>query len=263
MNDPGSTRLSWGKFVSEFIGTAALLLFGLSLVIGMFGAGSPIARLLPDTTQRMVVSGFLFGAIGGSIALSPVGKVSGAHINPVVTLGFWLMGKVSNSDAVGYVVAQLAGGLAGCLPLLAWGEMGRSIQFGATAPGAGYSNGTALLGEAATTFGLVSALCFFIGMRPLRRFTPAMIPFLYAWMVPLESPISGTSTNPARSFGPAIISGQWEGWWIYWIGPVLGAVAAIALFSFLGMKVEEAKLYHFESDQRKVFRKASSTGAGT
>jgi aquaporin Z len=140
------------------------------------------------------------------------------------------------------------------LPLLAWGAMGRSIQYGATAPGPGYSIAGAILGEVATTFGLIATLCIFIGLRPLRRFTPAVIPVLYAIMVPLEAVVSGTSTNPARSFGPAVISGQWDAWWIYWIGPIAGTMAAICLFSFLGMKVEEARLYHFESEQRKVFR---------
>ena len=260
MDNQGSTSLPWGQFLSEFIGTAILLLLGLSLVIAMYGAGSPIAVVLPDMRQRMIVSGFLFGAIGGSIALSQVGKVSGAHINPVVTMGFWLMGKVRTSVAVGFVIAQLAGGIVGCVPLLAWGAMGRSIDFGATMPGAGYSNTAALLGEAITTFGLISALCVFIALRPLRRYTPAMIPFLYAFMVPLEALISGTSTNPARSLGPAVISGQWNGWWIYWVGPILGSLASITLFSFLGMKVEEAKLYHFESEQRKVFRTVKPAG---
>lgn len=256
MNDQGSTTVPWPEFLSEFIGTAVLLLLGLSLVIAMYGAGSSIAELLPDIRQRMVISGFLFGAIGGSIALSQVGKVSGAHINPVVTLGFWLMGKMRTPVAAGYVAAQLAGGIVGCVPLLAWGSMGRSIDFAATVPGAGYSTTAALLGEAITTFGLISSLCIFIGLRPLRRFTPFMIPFLYAFMVPVEALISGTSTNPARSLGPSVISGQWNGWWIYWAGPIAGAVAAISLFSFLGMKVEEAKLYHFESPERKVFRTA-------
>ena len=62
-------------------------------------------------------------------------------------------------------------------------------------------------------FGLVATLCIFLGFRHLRRFMPFVIPFLYAVMVPLEAPISGTSTNPARTFGPALISGQWDGWW--------------------------------------------------
>jgi aquaporin Z len=261
LNSRRSTSLPWNQFLSEFVGTAILLLLGMSLVIAMYGASSPIAVVLPDMRQRMIISGFLFGALGGSIALSQVGKVSGAHINPVVTLGFWLMGKVKTPVAVGFVVAQLAGGIVGCVPLLAWGAMGRSIDFGATVPGAGYSSSAALLGEVITTFGLVSSLCVFIGLRPLRRFTPAMIPFLYALMVPLEALISGTSTNPARSLGPAVISGQWNGWWIYWVGPILGTLASIALFSFLGMKVEEAKLYHFESEERRVFRNVKSQDA--
>jgi len=258
---PDVKNLPWAQFLSEFVGTGILLLLGLSLVIGMYGAGSPIAVAIPDLRTRMVISGFIFGAIGGLIAVSYVGKVSGAHINPVVTLGFWLMGKITTPVAIGFIVAQLAGGIVGCLPLLAWGSMGRSIDFAATAAGAGYSMTEALLGEVATTFGLVSALCIFIGYRPWRRFTPAMIPFLYAIMVPLEAPISGTSTNPARSLGPAVLSGQWDGWWIYWLGPLLGMAIAILLFSFLGMKVEEARLYYFESSDRKVFRAAKSTHA--
>jgi aquaporin Z len=135
--------------------------------------------------------------------------------------------------------------------------MGRSISFGATLPGAGYATSTVLLGEAATTFALVTGLCLFLGIRKLRRFTPAMIPFLYAIMVPLEASISGTSTNPARSFGPALVSGQWQGWWIYWAGPLLGTAAATVACSFLAIRIEVAKLYHFESDRGGIFHRMS------
>lgn len=257
---PGNqiTPLPWRKFASEFVGTGVLLLLGLSIVIALFGEGSPIARLIPDARLRTILGGFLFGSVGGLIALSPVGKVSGAHINPVVTAGFWLMGKIETPVAVGFILSQLLGGVVGCAPLLLWGSMGKSIEFGATFPSTGYTPLQALLGEAATTFGLVSALCVFIGYRPLRQFTPAMIPFLYAIMNPLEAHISGDSTNPARSFGPAVISGHWSGWWIYWVGPVIGMVVAISLFSFLGMRVEQARLYHFEADSRRVFREPKS-----
>jgi aquaporin Z len=74
-----------------------------------------------------------------------------------------------------------------------------------------------------------------------------------------EAPISGTSTNPARSFGPAIISGVWQGWWIYWVGPLLGTLAAILACSFLAQRIEVAKLYHFESDRRRLFRGGTSS----
>ena len=96
MNDRNGQRVPWQPFVSEFVGTALLVLVGLSLVILMFGAGSPVARVVPDEGLRRLITGFLFGTTGALIALSPVGKESGAHINPVVTLGFWLMGKLDS-----------------------------------------------------------------------------------------------------------------------------------------------------------------------
>ena len=106
-----------------------------------------------------------------------------------------------------YVMAQLSGAIVGSLPLLLWGQMGKSVAYGATLPGVGYSLNEVFLGELITTFALVTLLVIFLGFRGLRPYTPLIFPFLYAIMVYLESPISGTSTNPARSLGPALISG--------------------------------------------------------
>jgi aquaporin Z len=249
--------LPWRVFVSELVGTALLVLVGLSLVILMFGEGSPIKRVLPSEEWRRLITGFLFGTVGALIALSPVGMRSGAHINPVVTLAFRLMGKLDLRATLGYVVAQLSGAVLGALPLLAWGSMGRSVAFGATLPGEGFAIQIVLLGEMITTFAMVAGLCVFLGFRHIRAFTPAMFPFLYAVMVYAEAPISGTSTNPARSFGPAIVSGQWEGWWIYWVGPLIGSVTACAFCSLLAKRITVAKLYYFDSDHDRLFRRMS------
>jgi aquaporin Z len=235
-------------FISDFLGTALLLLGGLSVVIFMFGSGSPMALLIPAVKVRQVITGFLFGSIGASIALSPIGKISGAHINPAVTMVFWLFRKLEGRLAITYILAQLTGAIVGCLPLILWGRMGRSVDFGATLPGEGYTMQTVLLGEVITTFTMVSLLVIFIGFRGIRRFTPFMFPFLYAIMVPLEAAISGTSTNPARSLGPAVISGQWGGWWIYLAGPLLGALLASLACSLLAKRITIAKLYHFDSE---------------
>jgi len=253
MRERSASPLPWRVFASELIGTALLVLVGLSLVILMFGTGSPIIGAVPSDGVRRLITGFLFGSAGALIALSPVGRESGAHINPVVTLGFWLMGKMESRVAIGYVLAQLIGAILGALPLLAWGSMGRSVAFGATLPGEGYSIGIVLLGEVVTTFALIAGLCVFLGFRKLRPFTPAIFPFLYAFMVWAESPISGTSTNPARSLGPAIVSGEWQGWWIYWVGPLIGTLVAIAAFSFLAKRITVAKLYHFDRDRHRLF----------
>jgi aquaporin Z len=103
----------------------------------------------------------------------------------------------------------MAGPVIGCLPLLAWGRIGRSVAFGATLPGSGYSNLAALLGEIMTTFTMVSLLVVFIGFRHTRPFSPGIFPILYAIMVPLEAAISGTSTNPASWSGGHIRSMAW------------------------------------------------------
>jgi aquaporin Z len=260
MEDKGASErmLPWQVFVSELVGTAVLVLVGLSLVIFMFGDGSPVEGVLPDEGWRRLITGFLFGTTGALIALSPVGVRSGAHINPVVTLAFRLMGKLDLRTTLGYVVAQLSGAILGAVPLLAWGAMGRSVAFGATLPGEGYAIETVLLGEVITTFAMVTGLCLLLGFRQTRRFTPAMFPFLYAVMVYAESPISGTSTNPARSLGPAIVSGQWHGWWIYWVGPLIGSIAACLVCSFLAKRITVAKLYHFDSDRDRLFRRMSA-----
>jgi aquaporin Z len=245
----------WRLFFSEVIGTAVLILAGLSLVIFMFGDGTPMARIVPDELVRSVMTGFFFGCIGGGIALSRVGTESGAHINPAVTIGFWLMRKLDARAAAGYIVAQVLGAGLGALPLLAWGAMGRSVAFGATIPGKGYATSAVLMGEVLTTFALITTLCVFLGFRHLRRYTPFTMPVLYGVMVPLEGHISGTSTNPARSFGPALVSGQWDGWWIYWAGPMIGMAIAIAVCSSLARRIEVAKLYHFENDRRRLFHR--------
>lgn len=252
------SNTDWRPFLAEFLGTGLLLLVGLSLVILMFGEDAPGASLIPNLKLRQGTTGFLFGCVGGGIALSPIGKVSGAHINPAVTLGFTLMRKLDARTSAGYILSQLAGAVVGCTPLLLWGSMGRSIDFGATKPGAQFGLGEAMIGEITTTFVLVTSLCIFIAYRKIRNYTPYMIPVLYGIMVPLESDASGTSTNPARSFGPAIVSGQWEHWWIYWVGPLAGMVLAIFVCSFFAQRIEVAKLYHFESDNRTFFGNKSA-----
>ena len=196
-NAAADWRVRWRLFFSELIGTALLVLGGVSVIV-LLSDASPLAHLVPNALLRTILTALLFGTIGSAIAVSWIGRESGAHINPAVTLGFWLMRKLDLRAAVGYVIAQLLGACVGALPLLAWGSTGRSVHFGATIPGTGYSTAVVLMGEIVTTFGLVATLCVFLGFRHLRRFTPFVIPFLYAIMVPLEAPISGTSTNPAR-----------------------------------------------------------------
>ncbi len=244
-------------YLAEMVGTGLLVMIGLSFVIVDFGNGSEIVRLIRDPGLRRLITGFLFGSTGALIAVSPLGRESGAHINPVVTLAFYLKKKIRASHAAGYVAFQLVGAVLGALPLLMWGQTGASVDFGATLPGKGYGVWQAVLGEAVTTFALIAALFFFLSHKGIRRFTPLLFPPLYAVMVYIEAPVSGTSTNPARSLGPAVISWNWQDWWIYWIGPVIGALTAVGVHRLPLLnrfEIIAAKVYHFEHDHYGVFR---------
>lgn len=232
-------------YLSECIGTGVLVLAGLSIVIFINGTGSPIRAWIPADGVRRAITGFLFGTTGCLITLSPVGKISGAHINPIVSVAFLLKRKMTYSHTLGFILAQMAGAVIGALPLLLWGSQGASVNFGATIPMTGRTM-DAFAGEVITSFLLIAGIFFFIGHHKLRRFTPYLMPVLYCIMVYAEGPLSGTSTNPARSFGPAVVSGIWTAYWLYWIAPLLGTLIAVALFEiplFWKWHIKVPKLY--------------------
>ena len=211
---------------------------------------------IPSPGIRRALTGFLFGSVGGSIAVSRIGKVSGAHINPVVSMAFWIRRKLTGRVALRYVIAQLAGGIIGTFPLLFWGGLARSTQDAATIPGP-LGVLVAALGETGATFCLIVGLFSFVGHRSLRRWTPLLFPALYAFLVYWEAPLSGTSTNPARSLGPALVASTWHGWWVYWVGPVMGTILALGVLTvgkpLTHWHIEVAKLYHFQHDPLGIF----------
>ena len=233
-------------YLSEFVGTALLVLVGLSFVIFVNGKGSPVLKIIPDGGIRRAISGFLFGTTGCLITISPVGKISGAHINPMVSIAFWMRGNMTFENMLGFVAAQMAGAIVGCVPLLLWGKQGLSMDYGATIP-----NGVnaAFTGEIWTTFVLIAVILFFTSHDKLKNFTPFMMPIIYCIMVYVEAPVSGTSTNPARSFGPAVVSNVWSGYWLYWVAPLIGTLIAVLVFNVGWLKHLRsgvAKLYHFK-----------------
>ena len=124
-----SANIPWLVLRAELLGTAVLVLVGLSLVILMFGEGSPIPSVLPSEGWRRLITGFLFGTTGALIALSPVGERSGAHINPIVTLAFRLMGKLDRGRPSAMSWRSLPGPFSGACrswPGARWGEACRS-----------------------------------------------------------------------------------------------------------------------------------------
>jgi aquaporin Z len=222
-------RLHPALYLAEAAGTAILVAVGLSIVIAMFARGSPVAVWLPSAAVRRALAGGCFGTVGALIAISPLGRISGAHINPAVSLAFWLESKLAWRDALSYMLAQLIGAAAGAVPLLAWGSTGRELEFGASLIGTDVSVWVGFGGEVFATLALVLSIFITAAHERTRRFTPWTIPPLFAWLVWWEAPLSGASANPARSFGPALVSGQWQHFWVYLIAPTLGAVIAVGL----------------------------------
>src|SRR5579875_1111360 len=133
---PPRRGLHWTEWLCELVGTAILVGLGLSVVVATGGSASPIHTW--PLANRLLINGLWFAGVGSLIAVSPIGRRSGAHLNPIVTLAFWTQGKVHRHDLAGYLVAQLAGGVAGAALLLAvWRGQARSVDIGATTPGAG------------------------------------------------------------------------------------------------------------------------------
>jgi aquaporin Z len=215
-------------FISEAIGTALLTFFSLSIVILNSNEASLVAKYIPSQIVRGTLTGFFYGLIICLIALSPVGKISGAHINPAVSIAFWMRGKMQTATMMGYVVSQMIGAVIGCLPLLLWGEKGRSIQYGISQPGkAGVT--AALLAEIFATGCLITYLYVFVGKAKLRKFTPLGLPVLYCVLSLLLVSFSGSSTNAARCFGPAVLTENFHYYWLYWLGPLI-AVILVSLY---------------------------------
>jgi len=143
---------------------------------------------------------------------------------------------------LGYVASQMLGAVAGCLPLLLWHNQGLSINYANTVPGkAGII--PAFIGETVTTACLVLVIFVFVGSKKLRNYTPFTMPFLYGFMVWAETELSGCSTNPARSFGPAAVSGVYTAYWIYIAAPIAGTLIIVAIFR--GLRLHH--YYHIEA----------------
>jgi len=233
----------WG---CEFLGTAVLLAGGLSAVFVNFGAHSPVAHLLPSMSARLLLTGLLFAGTGSLVALSPIGRTSGAHLNPAVTLAFFTQRKVHPHDVAGYIAAQLLGAVVACAVLrMAWGPPALRLHLGATQPGGGLRSWQATGLEAAMTAALLLMIFFLTSHRRTARWTPLGNWILVAILVWQAAPYTGTSLNPARSIGPALLAPYLPNLWVYVVGPLAGALLAAAIFSaFKNTHTLTAKLFH-------------------
>jgi aquaporin Z len=191
------------------------------LVLVAAGGGILVGEGQISLSAAVVAPGLMVMAI-----ILFMGAISGAHLNPAVSLAFAMRGDFPWRRVPGYVIIQLVGATLACLFLLA--VFGNIQHLGATLPGAGYENWQALLMEIALTAGLVSVI---LGTASAAQNVGAIAALGVGGYIALAglwaAPVSGVSMNPARSFGPALVSGDFSSYWVYVVGPLAGAVIAV------------------------------------
>jgi len=229
---------------AEFIGTAIVMVVGLSALTLDFSKVSAFSQWLGSGVLRHLVTGLAFAATTAAVVYSPLGRRSGGHLNPSVTIGFTSLGKLHWWGTALYVCSQVAGALMGTAAALAlWGNWTRSVHIGASVPGR-LGAGGAFTAELVCTFLLVTLLLHCVNHPRLMRFTPVMAGLLVAVVVVVEAPLSTTSLNPARSLGPAIVGTTFRALWVYLLAPPVGGLLAAALFHRTSGEVPCAKLVH-------------------
>jgi len=240
-------RRNLSAYVSEFAGTAIMLFIGVSAVAFMWSPGSPVP-VVENGALRRLLTGLMFAGGATAVVYSPLGQISGGHINPAVTLAFWRLGKVSTRDAVIYAVVQCLGAIAGAFAAgVAWGPLTTGVQYAATVPGQGYTVAGALVAETAITFLLVFTIFICVNKPRFAPRTGLIAGTLVAFLVMVEAPVTGTSLNPARTLGPALLAPNYTALWVYFVGPAAGALLAAAAYrGQWGGQTVCAKLYHTE-----------------
>lgn len=226
-------------------------------------ASAPLMRW--PALQRSVM-GLAMGATAAALIYSPLGRRSGAHMNPAVTLTFAALGRVAWRDAIGYVGGQFLGGLAGLLlaVLLLGGLPGDpSVNFVATVPGA-WGRWGAFAAEAVISFLMMATVLRMSGDAKRARFTGLAAGALVATFIAVESPISGMSMNLARTLPSNLLAAETSTLWLYAIAPALGMLTAGAQFSRQhgGQSPGCAKLHH-SSAVRCIFCGQEPSNPGT
>ena len=225
-------------WLAEGISTFALVFFGplaIILAIAHFGEGL-------DTMSVFFISLAHGGIIG--IMIYAFGHISGAHINPAVTIPMMIVRQIPIKDGIGYVASQIVGAVIASLTLLAiFPKLGMDVNLG-TQPGPSeIINSSAASGfavEAILTFFLLVTICMTAAHK---KASAGWAGFAIGGMVFLIHmvgiPLTGASVNPARTFGPALVSGFWEFHWMYWAAPIVGGIIAVVIMKYIYLNKED------------------------
>lgn len=220
------------EYLAEALGLGLFMISACVVATAIWHPASPLHPALPDEFARRALMGLAMGLTLVGLVHSPWGRRSGAHLNPSVSLAFWWLGRARGGDVAGYALAQLAGAVAGVAAsglLLGQALAHPSVNYVATRPGPAGA-GVAFAAEFAIAFGLLGVILRTADRPRLAPWTGAIAGLLLALAILFESPLSGTSMNPARTFGSALAARDWSGFWIYLAAPPLAMLLAAELY---------------------------------
>jgi len=247
----------WPEYLMEGAELGILMILACCFATLLEYPASPLHEALSNVAVRRTLMGVAMAATVVALIYSPWGRQSGAHFNPAVTLTFFRLGKVAPWDAGFYIGAHFAGGVTGAV--LTAAVLGRwvadpAVNYAVTTPGPS-GPVAAFAGEFATSFVFMTVALVAINAPRLERFTGMFVGVMVAAFVLVETPLSGMSINPARTFASAVPARVWTGWWVYFTAPPAGMLLAAEAYLRLsgGRSVQTAKLCH-DDRQRCIFR---------
>jgi aquaporin Z len=245
----------WREYAIEALLLGVFLVSAMCFATLLQHPESPLASLLMTPLQRRIPMAIAMGLTAIVLIYSRPGRQSGAHMNPAVTLAFLRLGKVDRCDAVGYIAGQFGGAIGGTL-LSTWLLRGLpadpSVNYVATVPGVA-GPVAAFVAETLISFVMMATVLTLSSHRSLARYAGLAAGMLVATYIIVEAPLSGTSMNPARTFGPALLAGTWSSLWIYVVAPLLGMISAAEAFARIARRPARcAKLHH--TDVPCIFR---------
>jgi len=238
----------WKEYLMEGTELGALMLATCLVGTLIYNDESFFKSLALSAVSKSTMMGIAIALTTFMIIRSPLGRRSGAHLNPSITLTYFWLGRVHRWDAAWYVVAHFAGAVAGVLiarQILGLRLSASSVRYMVTVPGE-HGSAITFVGEFLLSAFLMATILYSSNHRLLVRFTPVLVAILTILFFVLSPSRSGFSVNPARSFSSALFAWIWKGVWIYFSAPLLGMLAAARIYiKTVGLnRVYCAKVFH-------------------